>query len=70
MLLFQSGGLQVKHPERGWIDVGGDGEGDGDPEEGEGETLIVVNAGLQLEIWTGGKFPASLHRSGTIATSN
>ncbi len=44
----------MKHPARGWIDVGGEGS---DVAGG-----IVVNSGLQLEIWTSGRVPASLHR--------
>ncbi len=40
----------MKHPKLGWMDVGHVDGG------------LVVNTGLQLEMWTAGTLPATLHR--------
>ncbi len=46
----------MKHPEHGWTEVGDA------PGRDHEESPLVVNVGMQLEMWTAGTLPALLHR--------
>ena len=50
MLVDELGGLQLRSLDRGWVDAPVDPSG------------IVILMGRLMEIWSGGRFPATIHR--------